>query len=112
MRERLTDRLYGPLFANLQAHYQATARLGAERLLKSLRHLGVEDRDTINTWAAGQARRFAHLPTVGIRSLLLNGPDGALDAFLGGLDDKLATELRPTATRTASQGRSDDDPQA
>ena len=112
LRERLTDRLYGPLFANLQAHYQATARLGAERLLKSLRHLGVEDRDTINTWAAGQARRFAHLPTVGIRSLLVNGPDGALDAFLGGLDDKLATELRPTATRTASQGGSDDDPQA
>ena len=101
LRERLTDRLYGSLFANLQAHYQATARTGAERLLKSLKHLDVEDRKAISAWAAGQARRFAHLPTVGIRSLLLNGPDGALDAFLDGLDGKLRAELRSTSTRSA-----------
>ena len=112
LRERLTDRLYGSLFASLQAHYQATARTGAERLLKSLRHLDSEDRETISSWAAGQARRFAHLPTVGIRSLLLNGPDGALDAFLDGLDSKLAAELRPAAARSAPQGGSNDDPQA
>lgn len=105
LRERLTDRLYGSLFANLQAHYQATARLGAERLLKSLRHLDAEDRETISTWATGQARRFAHVPTVGIRGLLLNGPDGALDAFLDGLDSKLAAELRPTAARSAPESR-------
>ncbi|MCY3812204.1 MAG: hypothetical protein OXH15_10455 [Gammaproteobacteria bacterium] len=112
LRERLTDRLYGSLFANLQAHYQATARSGAERLMKSLRHLDVEDREAISSWATGQAKRFAHLPTVGIRSLLLNGPDGALDAFLDGLDSKLAAELRPTATRSAAHGGSNDDSQA
>ena len=112
LRERLTDRLYGSLFANLQDHYQATARTGTERLLKSLRHLPVEDREAISSWAAGQAKRFAHLPTVGIRSLLLNGPDGAFDAFLDGLDSKLAAELRPTATRSVPHGGSNDDPQA
>lgn len=121
LRERLTDRLYGALFAKLQAHYQATARTGAERLLKSLRHLDAEDRETISTWTAGQARRFAHLPTVGIRNLLLNGPDGALDAFLDGLDSRLAAELRPTAARRFAAGAlpgrakvegGNDDPQA
>jgi len=120
LRERLTDRQHGALFANLQAHYQATARTGAERLLKSLRHLDAEDRETISTWALGQARRFSHLPTVGIRSLLLNGPDGALDAFLDGLDSKLAAELRPTGARLLARRNApartvaggNDDPQA
>lgn len=93
-RERLTDRLYGPLFANLQAHYQSVAQVGAERVLKKLKHLDAEDRETIQAWAATQARRFAHLPTVGLRGLLLNGPEGSLDAFLGGLDGRLATSLR------------------
>ena len=97
-RERLTDRLYGSLFANLQAHYHETARAGTERLLKSLRHLDIEDRETISRWSAGQAKRFAHLPTVGIRNLLLNGPDGALDAFLDGLGTKLVAKLRRTAS--------------
>ena len=110
-RERLTDRLYGALFANLQAHYQETARLGAERLLKSLRHLDLEDRETISRWAAGQAKRFAHLPTVGVRNLLLNGPDGGLDAFLDGLDAKLVAKLRRTASAQTPDG-TDDDPQA
>ena len=110
-RERLTDRLYGSLFANLQAHYQDTARLGADRLLKSLRHLDLEDRETISRWAAGQARRFAHLPTVGIRNLLLNGPDGGLDAFMDGLDAKLVAKLRRTESTPTSDGRNDD-PQA
>ena len=93
-RERLTDRLYGPLFANLQAHYQTTARAGAKRLLKGLKHLEAADRDAIAEWANAQARRFAHLPTVGLRGLLQTGPEGALDAFLGGLDEKLAARLR------------------
>lgn len=112
LRERLTDRLYGSLFANLQAHYQAAARTGAERLLKSLTHLDDEDRETISRWAKGQARRFAHLPTAGIRGLLLNGPDGGLDAFLGGLDSRLAGELRHTATRSEQSHGGHDDPQA
>ena len=93
-RERLTDRLYGPLFANLQAHYQTTAQAGTDRLLKGLKHLAAADRDAIAQWATSQARRFAHLPTVGLRGLLQNGPEGALDAFLGGLDTKLAATLR------------------
>lgn len=107
-RERLTDRLYGALFANLQAHYQESARLGAERLLKSLRHLDLEDRETINRWAAGQAKRFAHLPTAGVRNLLLNGPDGGLDAFLDGLGAKLAARLRRTASTPTPDGTNDD----
>ena len=75
------------------------------------RHLDLEDRETISRWAAGQARRFAHLPTVGIRNLLLNGPDGGLDAFMDGLDAKLVAKLRRTESTPTSDG-TNDDPQA
>ena len=97
-RERLIERQYGPLFAALQDHYRAAANAGVKRLLKSLKSLDDEERDSVNKWAESLARRFAHLPTVGVRGLLLNGPDGALDAFLGGLDKNLATTLRNSTT--------------
>jgi hypothetical protein len=40
------------------------------------------------------ARRFAHVPCAGLRGLLLQGPEGSIDAFLDGLDPELAAELR------------------
>ena len=93
-RQQVTYRLHGPLFANLQAHYQALAESGTERFLKRFKHLEAEDRAAIKAWSAAQARRYAHLPTAGLRSLLLHGPDGALDAFLAGLDADVAASLR------------------
>ena len=102
-RERLIERRYGPLFAALQDHYRAAANAGVKRLFKSLKSLDEKERDSVNKWAESLARRFAHLPTVGVRGLLLNGPDGALDAFLGGLDKNLATTLRHSAADGADE---------
>jgi len=40
------------------------------------------------------ARRFAHIPCLGLRGLLYAGPDGSIDAFLAGLEPEFADELR------------------
>ncbi len=95
LNDRFAERLYGPLFSALQQRYRHTAREGVQRLLKKeLKGLGPKEREAIETWCEVLARRFAHIPCLGLRGLLYNGPDGALDAFLDGLDPEFADELR------------------
>ena len=57
------------------------------------------EREAIETWAEVLARRFAHIPTLGLRGLLHHGPDGSLEAFLEGLDEEFADELRQALDR-------------
>lgn len=100
LRDRFAERVYGPLFGALQNRYRHTAREGVRRLLKKdLKGLGDAERQAIETWAEVLARRFAHIPTLGLRGLLHHGPDGSLDAFLDGLDEKFAEELRQALDR-------------
>ena len=95
LQERLAERLYGPLLGALQRRYQQTAEEGVRRLLrKELRSLGDEERQAIETWARVLARRFAHIPCLGLRGLLYAGPVGSIDAFLDGLEPEFADELR------------------
>lgn len=94
LRERFTDRMQGPLFGALQDRYRRTAREGVDRLLaKELRGLGSEERQAIETWCEVLARRFAHIPCLGLRGLLQSGPEGSVQAFLAGLEPELAAEL-------------------
>ena len=100
LRDRFVQRVYGPLLGTLQKRYRHTAREGVRRLLrKDLKGLGSAEREAIETWAEVLARRFAHIPTMGLRGLLHHGPDGSLDAFLAGLDPKFAEELRRALDR-------------
>jgi len=79
----------------LQQRYQRTAREGVQRLLKKeLKGLGEEERSAIQTWCDVLARRFAHIPCLGIRGLVHSGPDGSVEAFLNGLEPEFAEELR------------------
>ncbi|HUF73176.1 MAG TPA: hypothetical protein VMR74_09775 [Gammaproteobacteria bacterium] len=95
LRERLAERLYGPLLGALQRRYQRTAEEGVRRLLnKELSSLGEDERRAIETWSRVLARRFAHIPCLGLRGLLHAGPDGSIDAFLNGLEPEFADELR------------------
>ena len=104
LRDRFAERVYGPLFGALQNRYRHTAREGVRRLLKKdLKGLGDAERQAIETWAEVLARRFAHIPTLGLRGLLHHGPDGSLDAFLEGLDPKFAEELRHALDRAPRQ---------
>ena len=78
--------------AALSAHgagrRQAAAQEGPERARATT------ERAAIETWAEVLARRFAHIPCLGLRGLLHDGPDGSLEAFLGGLEPEFADELR------------------
>jgi glutamyl-tRNA reductase len=95
LQDRFTERYYGPLFGALQQRYRRTAEEGVKRLLKKdLKGLGDAERAAIQTWAEVLARRFAHIPSLGLRGLLHDGPDGSLEAFLGGLEPEFADELR------------------
>jgi len=95
LQERLAEMLYGPLLGALQRRYQRTAEEGVRRLLKKeLSALGADERRAIETWSQVLARRFAHIPCLGLRGLLHAGPDGAIDAFLDGLEPEFADELR------------------
>ena len=93
--ERFVERHSGQLFRVLQQRYRRTAEEGVKRLFKKdLAHLNEREREAVETWAAALARRFAHIPCLGLRGLLHGGPEGALDAFLDGLEPEFADELR------------------
>lgn len=95
LHDRFAERYYRPLFGALQQRYQRTAREGVERLLKKeLKGLGEEERAAIQTWCDVLARRFAHIPSLGLRGLVHRGPDGSVEAFLSGLEPEFADELR------------------
>lgn len=95
LRDRFVSRYYGPLFGALQQRYRRTALEGVRRLLKKeLKGLGQDEREAVERWAEALARRFAHIPSLGLKGLLYAGPDGSIDAFLDGLEPEFAEELR------------------
>ncbi len=100
LHERYTERFYGPLLGTLQQRYQRTAREGVTRLLKKeLSGLGPGERAAIENWSEVLARRFAHIPCLGLRGLMQHGPEGSLDAFIDGLEPEFANELRDALNR-------------
>jgi glutamyl-tRNA reductase len=110
LQDRFTERYYGPLFGALQQRYRRTAQEGVKRLLKKdLQGLGDTERAAIETWVEVLARRFAHIPCLGLRGLLHDGPDGSIEAFLGGLEPEFADELRAAlkgaAADSAAEGQ-------
>jgi glutamyl-tRNA reductase len=102
LQERIAERYYGPLLGALQKRYRRTAEEGVERLLKKeLKGLGREERAAIEAWSQVLARRFAHIPCLGLRGLMYAGPDGSIEAFLSGLEPEFADELRAALKRRA-----------
>ncbi len=109
-RRKLTERMLAPLIGALHRRYRHTAVEGAERLFrKQVPQLGEKERETIRRWAETLARRFAHVPVLGLRGLASDlGPDG-IEAFLAGLDRfdrSLASELRDASHRPRQRQRS------
>jgi glutamyl-tRNA reductase len=103
LQDRFTERYYGPLFGALQQRYRRTAQEGVKRLLKKeLKGLGDAERTAIETWSEVLARRFAHIPCLGLRGLLHDGPDGSIEAFLNGLEPEFAEELRAALNNAAA----------
>jgi glutamyl-tRNA reductase len=109
LQDRFTERYYGPLFGALQQRYRKTAQEGVKRLLKKdLKGLGETERAAIETWTEVLARRFAHIPCLGLRGLLHDGPDGSIEAFLSGLEPEFADELRAALKGAATPSSADE----
>lgn len=103
LHDRFTERYYGPLFGALQQRYRQTAHEGVQRLFrKELKDLSAEQRAAIETWSEVLARRFAHIPCLGLRGLLHDGPEGSFEAFLSGLEPAFANELRAALSGAAT----------
>ncbi len=71
--------------AALQRNYRDAARDSVERLLRQeLRGLGERERDALRRWTDALARRFAHLPSRGLRDLAeRDGAEVVRDFFAG-----------------------------
>jgi glutamyl-tRNA reductase len=100
MRERIVERHLSPVLAALQKRYRRTALEGVERLLKKdLKGLGEQEREAVTRWAETLARRFAHIPTAGLRAIAQEGGNAAVETFLAGLGKDLARELSQESER-------------
>ena len=89
LRRRIAERSVAPVLAALQKRYRQTADEGVDRLLRrELRGLGEREQEAVRRWAQTLARRFAHVPTVGLRGIAVEGGHGAVSAFLEGLQDE------------------------
>ena len=114
LRDKVVDRVYGPLFGALQKHYRDTAGDAVDSLLKAVGDCDIE-RAKVEQWAQSLARRLAHLPTVGLKGLMRYGPEGSLDAFLRGLDPERRGLFRQAVQgggRQTGASEEADDPKA
>lgn len=100
LRRQMAERLVGPMIAELRQRYRHTALEGVERLFeKDLRGLGDAEREVVLRWAETLARRFAHLPSLGLRELAFQSGPSAVEAFFAATDPALARDLHLAAER-------------
>ncbi len=101
LRRQMAERLIGPMIADLHRRFRHTAIEGVERLFKQeLSALGEPERDAVRRWAETLARRFAHVPSVGLRDLVFEAGPAAVEAFLSHTEPELARQLHAAAGRS------------
>ena len=90
LRRDLAEKMMSPVIANLNQRYRQTVAEGLERLFrKELRDVPDEDRQVIARWAEVLARRFAHIPTKGLRGLAAEFGAPAVRTFLDASGENL-----------------------
>lgn len=98
LRERLAERMLAPVLARLAQRYRKTAVEGVERLAaREGLPLDAAGREALERWAETLARRFAHLPSKGLRALAAEQGLAAVRSFLAAGDAELAAELAGVA---------------
>ena len=99
LRREAAERALAPVLGRLGQRYRHTAEDGVGRLFRrQLRHLGEDERRAVEDFAQGLAKRFAHVPIVGLRALAGEHGLDAVHAFLAASDEEQAWGLRSTAT--------------
>ncbi|MEZ4648670.1 MAG: NAD(P)-binding domain-containing protein [Candidatus Eisenbacteria bacterium] len=93
VRTQLADKIVGPVIAKITQRYRDTANEGVERLFrKELKNLGEEEREAVRRWAEVLAKRFAHVPVLGLRGLAEELGAGAVRTFLEATHEDLYVE--------------------
>lgn len=87
-RVRLAEWSLAPTLARLQEHYRDVAKEATERLLRrELKHLAEGDQAAVHRWSEALARKLAHLPATGLRTLSQSHGLPAVSAFLSSSPD-------------------------
>jgi glutamyl-tRNA reductase len=98
LKRRLAERALAPVITRINQRYRQTALDGLERLLaKQGVDLAGADREALERWAETLARRFAHLPTLGLRGLAAEQGMEAVKSFLEACADDSLAELGAAA---------------
>ncbi len=100
LRRRLAERALAPAIMRINQRYRQTALEGVERLLaKQGVALEGEALEAVERWAETLARRFAHLPTLGLRGLATEHGLPAVRSFLAACDGDAFADLCDDAER-------------
>ncbi len=91
LRRDYAIREAAPMIKRLTARYQAAAAESLRRLPRTARH-ALNGDDTLQVWAEGFARRMAHAPLKGLRSLAAEVGPVAVQAYLRGIEDALSSD--------------------
>ncbi len=103
---QLTERQMAPVIARVNRRYRQTAVEGLERLFrKQLDTLDAADREIITQWAEVMARRFAHIPTMGIRALATDYGAPAVRTFLQASGEDLYNDVAVTMGEESAEER-------
>jgi len=106
---QFTERQLAPIIARLNKRYRQTASEGLERLLKSgFESIQADEREDLERWVQVIARRFAHIPTLGLRALAREYGTEALRTFLDASGEDFFGAIPPDIPSQHSRGTGPD----
>ncbi len=106
---QFTEKSMGPVIARLNQRYRQTAVEGLERLFrKELDGLDDAARETITRWTEVMVRRFAHIPTMGLRALASDIGTPAVKVFLEASGEDFFNDPAPEVEREPGAGAKED----
>ncbi len=91
LRREYAIREAAPMIQRLTARYQAAATESLRRLPRVARE-ALNGDDALQSWAEGFARRMAHAPLKGLRSLAAEAGPAAVQAYMRGIEDALLSD--------------------
>lgn len=104
LRREYAIREAAPLIQRLTTKYQAAATESLRRLPRATRD-ALNGDSSLEIWAEGFARRMAHAPLKGLRSMAAEAGPAAVQAYLRGIEDALSGDDEEQATPDRETGR-------